>query len=162
MRNLLLFSLCSISIVAASIIYFPSLPKPRVITGKETVTVYGQVGRQGEYPWKPGMTVRDVILNDAGGLTQFANSKKIKVWDKNTTESLLHKLRSMAYEAVRPAEEILYEFWAQWSLPGNAPDFGFIAPDPIAKAIVNLRDPRSDFVLDPDDIVIVCEMLLNL
>lgn len=147
-------------VVTAFTLFMPSGPKPRTFTGRETVKVVGQVIHQGEQPWKPGLSVREVV-QAAGGLAPFARDRSVRVVDDATAHAVLHRLRHWLRDAVRPLEDGLAEAWEFCRLPGDSPEFGWLAPGPLAKATVNLLDPSSEVALEPGDVVFVDEKTVN-
>lgn len=135
-------------------------PAP-VLTGNEKVSLLGQVIHQGNYAWREGLTLEDLVMQ-AGGFQPFAAVRRIKVVDSTTSESLLHKLHSAVYDLVAPLDKPINEAWEFCSLPWSPPDFDWLRPGPVAKAVIDFRSPRSQYHLQPGDMVFVDERLLNL
>ena len=157
-----LMVLCGVLVVIGTAVWRWPAPHSRVqvITGYESVTIYGQVQRQGRYDWKPGMTVRS-LLAEAGGFSQFANTKRVKVHDRSRVAGPLHRLHQWLHQTADRMDEALDELWDSLRLPGDTPQLDVSKPSPPLKAVVNFRLPHADAALDPEDVVIVDEMLVS-
>ena len=85
------------------------LLEPRVsvsILIHRDVYVYGEVGRPGNYPWQPGLTVRKVITL-AGGLKERASGSKWYLVSEGASESERRKVT--ADSPLQPGETLTIE-----------------------------------------------------
>ena len=135
----------------------PLFEAPRVITGSETVDLSGSVRTPGCFPWKEGLTVRQV--RDQGGGLTFMATREIRVRDATPawTVKLKHQSQVRLSRFTNAASDGVFRLWEAWHLPGVPPFFGMLEPEYPVKAVVDLNTPGSDAVLDPHDQVIVNE-----
>lgn len=161
MKRIVPCSLASIGAVALLVFASPLPGPPPLAPGSEKVLIIGQVIRQGQYPWREKMTVGNA-LEGAGGLAQFA-AKRARITNPSLAEPLSHHWRRKIRAALLPLDDAMAEAFSFLELPWDSPSFDWLEPSPISKATVNLTTPEGlSHLLDPQDILIVPEVTLNL
>lgn len=128
-----------------------------------SVTIFGQVMKQGKYAWHDGMTVRE-LLRESGGFSRFA-SLKVTVVGKNSKPSgfalLWHHARLWTHNSSAAMSLQLGSTWKSCGLPGEPPDLSISKPPSPTGERVDLRKPRTDRRLFPGNMVIVHEKLIS-
>jgi protein involved in polysaccharide export with SLBB domain len=120
------------------------------------VTLFGQVHRQGKYPLKQGMTLKELV-RQAGGVSQFANTKMIRVENSRIPVSTLRRLYYQASVRYNQAADVIIDHTPDWLgdliplLPETSPN---------VRTAVNLKG-GEDTELQPGDVVIIRELTLN-
>ena len=134
---------------------------PNATPKSGTVNVAGMAVHAGEYPWREGMTVRQ-LMAEAGGPGKFA-SKRVYVYDANPAWHLRVMRRARGWMAgqVNSASASLGSAWMSWDLPGSPPALKISRSEPSLKGIVNLRVPSEDMKLSPGDTLAVYEKILS-
>jgi polysaccharide export outer membrane protein len=72
------------------------------------VAIFGEVTKPGHYPYRDGMTLSDLIQG-AGGLTEYANEKKIKIKRVSLPKPINANLRAFYKDGQSEANVVLSE-----------------------------------------------------
>jgi hypothetical protein len=133
--------------VLALLGWFSASAQPASAPEGGMVKVIGLVVKPGEYPWREGMTVRELV-READGLAPFA-SKKVRVLDLNPAwyAEVGRQAGARWADLANGVHERLATVWEALHLPGESPDLMMAPPKLPSKATVNLRMPTSNYTL---------------